>query len=224
MDYLSARETAARWGVSLRQVQRLLHENRIPGAKKCGVSWLIPAHSSKPTDPRRGLRPEPLPTPLPLPATAVENFPSRPAPGAGEGDCALFPLLYIHNGDLDAAYARCGGEAERKLLEAGLAYFRNELPAAKALTAAAYQSADRPQLRLGCCLLRGLCAMYEGDVRTWNEVMEQLSQEKPCLQRDLADTILNAAMHGRRVYPDWLERGDYSCLPPPFSRWPAGSM
>lgn len=53
MEYRSTRETANKWGVSLRNVQRLLKENRIPGAKKFGVSWLIPAGAEKPSDPRR---------------------------------------------------------------------------------------------------------------------------------------------------------------------------
>lgn len=53
MDYLSTRETAEKWGVSLRYVQKLIEDNRIPGARKFGVSWLLPADAVKPDDPRR---------------------------------------------------------------------------------------------------------------------------------------------------------------------------
>ncbi len=52
MDYISAIEASEKWGVSLRQVQRLLAENRIPLAKKYGRSWMIPCEAEKPTDPR----------------------------------------------------------------------------------------------------------------------------------------------------------------------------
>ncbi len=53
MKYMSTKEAAEKWGVSLRNVQRLLAEKRIDGAKKYGVSWLVPADAEKPGDPRR---------------------------------------------------------------------------------------------------------------------------------------------------------------------------
>lgn len=56
MEYASARETAAEWGVSERRVQRLCAEGRIPGARKVSGSWIVPADASKPADPRRRLR------------------------------------------------------------------------------------------------------------------------------------------------------------------------
>ena len=34
MEYISTREAAEKWGVSLRRVQRLIYEGRVPGAKK----------------------------------------------------------------------------------------------------------------------------------------------------------------------------------------------
>lgn len=52
MEYISVGETAEKWGVSLRQVQRLLAANRIPHAKKHGRAWMIPADAAKPDDPR----------------------------------------------------------------------------------------------------------------------------------------------------------------------------
>ncbi|MCE5328991.1 excisionase family DNA-binding protein, partial [bacterium] len=41
MDYISVSEASERWGVSLRQVQRLLADGRIPNTKKYGRSWMI---------------------------------------------------------------------------------------------------------------------------------------------------------------------------------------
>lgn len=57
MDYISAIEASARWGVSLRQVQRLLAAKRIPCAKKHGRSWMIPDDAVKPVDPRKKKKP-----------------------------------------------------------------------------------------------------------------------------------------------------------------------
>lgn len=53
MEFISTEKASEMWGVSLRQVQRLLAQDRIPGAKKYGRSWMIPRTAEKPADPRR---------------------------------------------------------------------------------------------------------------------------------------------------------------------------
>lgn len=57
MEYISAMEASEKWGVSLRQVQRLLAAKRIPRAKKYGRSWMIPVDAEKPIDLRREKKP-----------------------------------------------------------------------------------------------------------------------------------------------------------------------
>lgn len=53
MEYLTINEAAEKWGVSGRRVNEYCKNMRISGAiKKSGV-WLIPAHTSKPIDPRK---------------------------------------------------------------------------------------------------------------------------------------------------------------------------
>ncbi len=47
--YASVQETAARWGVTPRQVQLLCKENRIDGASKISKIWVIPSAAEKPT-------------------------------------------------------------------------------------------------------------------------------------------------------------------------------
>jgi hypothetical protein len=47
MEYITAIEASKKWGVSLRQVQRLLAEDRIPGGKKYGHTYLVPADAKK---------------------------------------------------------------------------------------------------------------------------------------------------------------------------------
>ena len=53
MEYISAVKAAEKWGVSLRQAERLLAAGRIPGAIKQGGVWLLPYDVSKPDDLRR---------------------------------------------------------------------------------------------------------------------------------------------------------------------------
>jgi len=50
MEHISARQTAERWGISLRRVQIYLQEGRIAGAVRVGRLWMIPADAEKPGD------------------------------------------------------------------------------------------------------------------------------------------------------------------------------
>lgn len=52
MEYMSAPEAAAKWGISERRVQKLCEGNRIPGVSKLGYMWLIPKDAEKPADAR----------------------------------------------------------------------------------------------------------------------------------------------------------------------------
>lgn len=52
MEYLSIRQTSEKWGISIRRIQVLCAENRIPGATKIGSYWAIPANAEKPNDER----------------------------------------------------------------------------------------------------------------------------------------------------------------------------
>jgi len=49
IGYAKAEEMAARWKVSVRQVQLLCQNGRIEGASKFGNAWAIPEKTSKPT-------------------------------------------------------------------------------------------------------------------------------------------------------------------------------
>lgn len=50
MKYLSIRQTAEKWEISIRRIQVLCNEGRIPGAVKIGSYWAIPEDAEKPTD------------------------------------------------------------------------------------------------------------------------------------------------------------------------------
>ena len=52
MKYCSIRQISEKWGISVRRIQVLCTEDRIPGAVKIGYSWAIPANAEKPNDAR----------------------------------------------------------------------------------------------------------------------------------------------------------------------------
>ena len=52
MEYLSIKQTSEKWGISVRRIQVLCSENRIPGATKIGSYWAIRADAEKPNEKR----------------------------------------------------------------------------------------------------------------------------------------------------------------------------
>jgi len=50
VKYLSVKEVADKWGINIRQVQKLCAAGRIVGAKRLGDGkvWLIPENADKP--------------------------------------------------------------------------------------------------------------------------------------------------------------------------------
>jgi len=53
LDFISVKETAEKWGISERRVQKLCEGNRINGVLRFGHSWMIPKAAQKPDDLRR---------------------------------------------------------------------------------------------------------------------------------------------------------------------------
>ena len=80
MEYLSVSEVSERWGISIRQVKRLLADGRIYGARKCGRVWMIPDDAGKPSDQRGKSRSGKRPAPSAM--SEVIRIPSEPMPGA----------------------------------------------------------------------------------------------------------------------------------------------
>ena len=53
MDYVTAKDKAKEWGISLRRVQTFCETNRIEGVIKFGKVWAIPKEAKRPIDGRR---------------------------------------------------------------------------------------------------------------------------------------------------------------------------
>lgn len=53
MEYMTVRETAEKWGIIMRWVQKLCEEDRIKGSVRFSRMWMIPKDAEKPIDERR---------------------------------------------------------------------------------------------------------------------------------------------------------------------------
>jgi len=52
MNYISAKEAAAKWHITVRRVQFYCANEKIPGAKRIGNQWLLPENTERPADRR----------------------------------------------------------------------------------------------------------------------------------------------------------------------------
>ena len=52
MDYMTIKEAAEKWGLSVRRVQAICNEGKVEGIIRFGREWAIPKDASKPEDKR----------------------------------------------------------------------------------------------------------------------------------------------------------------------------
>lgn len=52
MDYMTIKDASNKWGITIRRVQVLCSNGRIPGAQRFGHAWAIPVTAEKPCDAR----------------------------------------------------------------------------------------------------------------------------------------------------------------------------
>lgn len=50
IDYLTTKQAAEKWNISLRRVQVLCEQGRIKGAVRLGWAWVISKNAEKPED------------------------------------------------------------------------------------------------------------------------------------------------------------------------------
>ena len=54
--FLSVRETAEKWNVSVRRVNQYIQEGRVPGVERFGKSWVISEDAKKPERLKPGVK------------------------------------------------------------------------------------------------------------------------------------------------------------------------
>ena len=136
MEYLTVRETAKKWKISVRMVQQFCTAGRIPGAQKFGTAWAIPANAEKPQDPR--LVPK-----------------QKAAPAAGLLDHTnLMPLMNtpFQPGKCLAAVEAMEDGPQRDIAQAEYYYFTGQ-PEQAARAAGAYLTSPDTGARLSACLI-----------------------------------------------------------------------
>lgn len=200
MEFVSTFEASENWGVSLRQVQRLLAEGRIPCAKKYGRSWMIPVGTKKPADLRK----------------KGENLPEKSLLSDLDQMIASTTVpMPIDNPDaiLDTV-------DERRLqlqYEGELSYLRGDFE--KTMNCFSETKGD-DVARLRACPVAIAAAISLGDYQVYTEIeayLKRWAQAKNAshisAMAELSLATAAVSVIAPNMAPGWLKKGDFSALP-----------
>lgn len=153
MEYITVRDAAQKWNISVRLVQQYCMDGRIRGAQKFSGSWAIPADAKKPVDARRR-------------AAAAEQPAMPVSEQATEGYLTPMPLM-----NMAFPPGRCmecvEGIEDARLRDIALAeyhYFSGH-PEAAAREAELYLSHSDLALRLSACLIYTYANLSIGQIQ-----------------------------------------------------------
>ena len=200
MEYMTTTEDAEKWGVNIRQVQRLIAANRIPGAKRYQRLWLIPQDTADPGDrhnkkrtPQNDLQADfayilsaDKPTsPRGNPESVLDTISDGRLRGIAEG---VFAYM---RGDFE-------GVKERYIQNKGddaVQLYWSGIPIAAAISTGDYALYTEIEIFLK--------SMIEGGINDEITAYAELS---------LASAYLGAS--APKMIPEWIKNGDFSLLPP----------
>lgn len=216
MEFLSVRATAERWGVSVRNVQRLLKEDRIHGAYKCSGCWMIPIDAPKPDDPRRERKKALEPKPETVPETA-EKAPAPPVRPNRLAYGLLSVIIPMPRRNPDAVPPMLKETALRREYEVELAYMRGNYELASRRFS---ETLPDDPTRFCACMLSLLSAIHLNDSELYGRVSHYLRQERRSSDPNVAHmaevamTGPSLSMRDMNQVPLWVQKGDFSGLLP----------
>ncbi len=163
MEYLTVKETAQRWGVSVRTVNMHLNAGRVAGAVRKEHGWLVPANAQKPIDRRRKQDEAP-------PVRVVKRF------------MPIFSMTFGEGGFVKAV-EQLEDEEERAVAWTGHHYFRGEAEQAMELAASVFDS-ESAEIRLSARWLHAMAAIGLGNEISCREDFAEVVREGVDAQGD----------------------------------------
>ena len=182
MDYITAKEAAWNWNISERLVQQYCTDGRVPGAKKFGGAWAIPAGAEKPGEPRKAPKPS-------------REGDAASSPERGEAVRFLLPLVnspFPPGGCL--AWAQGMEDPwQRDIALAEYAYFSGR-PEQTVRRTEQYLTHPEPVLRLSACILYGYASLPLGKIDQARLALTQVKAILSDLGEDTPPPLRTAAV------------------------------
>lgn len=201
MEYMTVKETAKKWNVSIRTVNMHLNEGRVPGAIRKEHGWLIPANAQKPADRRR-----------------------RKAPDAAVRSQKLFMPIFsltYSKGGFEQAVKNLLDEEERMMAWAGHFYFQGKQE--QALNAAQLGfGSQSAEIRLTARWIHAMAAIGCGDRETCLSDFSEIVREGKSAQDDAVRVESEFIVMVSKIYFH-DEAADMASLLPCFASLPEGT-
>jgi len=196
MDYITVRQAAEKWGVTMRQVQIYLKDNRVDSALRPGHDWLIPADAPKPSPKREHKR-----------AYSLSNDLS---------DIFEATLLPLPINDPDAVLSAVTDERYRLHYIGELAYLRGDFEVTKACF---LKTGGDDASRLRASSVAIAAGISTGDYPFYLEVERFLKRiiqttvfEDVSAFAELSLSIAYVSTLATSMIPGWLKKGDFTLL------------
>lgn len=204
MQYISAKEAALKWGVTLRRVQDLCKSQAIAGAVRWGRDWMIPADAKRPADRRKKQQDKTV--------TTIAILPRK-------NPAIIFSNIYHIPGTADSvADSMTDRPVAAQLFRAQIAFCRGDVQTCRTITESLLELPRGHDLHIGCGVILGMCAIYQGDLALWNKAKQQIATAH-C--HDDADRFavefwlaaLESELRETDTFPMWFSRGQFDILP-----------
>lgn len=207
MEWITAQETAKRWGVSLRYVQALCQKGKIPNVKRIGRDWMLPSDAVRPMDGRTkaskqahsALAAPKLPLPRKTPFLHMTDLYSKP----GSADMSIEALAE--------------NQEAQALLAAQIAYSRGQIDQVYASAYDLLHKRSGFYATLAAGMLLALCAIWRGDLALWRQAKIHIA-EAPAesdQDRDIMSfslTAVDSMLYDTSSFPEWFKRGRFEPL------------
>ncbi len=203
MRYLTAKQTADKWGLTVRRVQDLCKQGKISGSVRHGREWMIPEYSDKPMDMRK-------------PCSKKQ---AHHAPIYHDGNYVLTAIgIYTRPGTADEVLASLEKAPPfYDMFKAQIMLYRGNSEDAKKLLLKYKDNTDfAVRSTIGMNLV--MCATCEGDGGLWRQAMQFLVEsethsENQVVLRDFLIAANASTVDDMSYFPEWFRRGDFTPLP-----------
>jgi len=204
MQYITAKQAAAKWEITVRRVQDLCRSHQINGAVRWGRDWMIPTDAHRPDDRRK---------------KTVTHTPETVAQLPRKNPAILMSNIYNTPGTADRVPDSFPNRpVAGQLFRSQIAFCRGEVDYAIELVLPILEKPCGHDLQIGCGMVLGLCALFKGNQILWERAKECI-KTAPChnahdrFSVDFWLGALECELLDVNTFPIWFARGRFDVLP-----------
>ena len=206
MEYISVKETAEKWNISVRAVQTMCKNGLIWGVQKWERSWMVPSDAVRPADKRM------------KEASLSESF--TPSLMPRESPFICFTDLYQTPGEADDVFCRlkeAGMHEAAALYSAQISYYRGDIDKALVMARDFLNINSDYYTVMGSGAVLSVCAMYLGDAGLWTDAKKHIFTA-PCrndTDREVCSfwiAATDSSLYDGKSFPEWFTSGCFDIL------------